>query len=106
MNDMATMSTDNDTPMARMALASRPEGIMPEIDSMDGVIENLFDEIQRLTDKVGVLLKPDTSDQAEKYAGPEAPGNYSEMRLMIGGRTERLRRAAALIYSLRDRIDL
>lgn len=98
---------DHDTPIARMAVASRPEGIMPEIDSMDGALENLFDEIQRLTDKVGVLLKPDMTVEKEAYYGG-APDTEvtSELRLMIGGRTERVRRAAGLLNTLRDRIDL
>lgn len=95
----------DDTPIARMAIASRPEGIMPEIDSMDGAFENLFDEIQLLTDKVGVLLRSDEPSEAKSY-DPVPPGNYSELRLMIGGRTERVRRAASLLYTLRDRIDL
>lgn len=101
------METDNDTPIARMAIASRPEGIMPEIDSMDGALENLFDEIQRLTDRVGILLKPDMSAEKEAYSGGASdPGVTSEMRLMIGGRTDRIRRAAGLLNTLRDRIDL
>lgn len=102
MNDITS-----DTPIAKMALASRPKGIMPEIDSMDGALENLFDEIQRLTDKVGVLLKPDMSVEKESYPGGASdPGATSEMRLMIGGRTDRVRRAASLLYTLRERIDL
>jgi hypothetical protein len=97
----------SDTPIAKMALASRPEGIIPEIDSMDGALENLFDEIQRLTDKVGILLKPDMTEEKEKYSGGASdPSFTSEMRLMIGGRTDRVRRASGLLYALRERIDL
>jgi hypothetical protein len=98
----------NDTPMAAASMrdVSRPEGILPEMDSMDGALENLFDEIQRLTDKVGILLKPET-DFVEKYAGGSSdPGLTSEMRLMIGSRTDRVRRASGLLYALRERIDL
>lgn len=91
---------------AQMAINPSRSNVFSAMETMDSSIENLFDAISLLTEKVSpVLLPDDTSESTDRTpTGDQFHG--SVLHDNLANKIQKIERAINLIRVLNGRIDL